>query len=170
MNLKSKYNCVFCLTPISKGHFDNQNGKCQRCHFRWPDSMPLQKICSEFGCTEYAEIGKELCVVHDLERSKQQADIRYLNPKGPHGLSTETIDRAIDSNPIYREVRDLLNAQRNQVGYGMTKYPELLNPMSWSMVETLDHKIQEQVDALHYSVMLKQQIIKHLEDKKIEKL
>lgn len=105
--------------------------------------------------------------MHELQRDKIEADIRYLNPKGPHGLSDETIDKAIESNPVYSETLAYL---RNQVGYGMTKYPELLNPMSWTMVEALDHKIQEQVDALQYSVMLKQQIEKYLKDNKIEKV
>lgn len=103
--------------------------------------------------------------MHELKR--ETVDMRYLNPKGPHGLSNETIDRAIELNPIYTESLNLL---RNQVGYGMTKYPETLNPLSWTMVETLDHKAQEQVDELQYTIMLKHQIIKYLNDHKIEKV
>lgn len=91
---------------------------------------------------------------------------KFVNPKP----SIEDIDKAIQSNDIYREVRDaMLDNQRSQVGYGMQKYPELLNPLSWDMVESLDHKIQEQVDELHYTVMHKHQLIKYLQEHNIEK-
>lgn len=128
--------------------------------------MPLQRICAEFGCTEYAQMGKELCTVHELKRGSI-GDTRYNEPKRHHGVSLDTIDQAIENNPIYREVRDV---QRKQVGYGMVKYPETLDPMSWDMVETIDHILEESADKMHYFVMLKQQIIKYLDEHKIEKV
>jgi len=138
--------------------------------------MPFQNICTEFGCTEFSEIGKEYCVMHGEKlNNNNHQDVRYNIPKKHHGVSKEAIEAAIDSNAIYREVRDRLpdeetrEAHREQVAYGMTKYPELLNPMSWTMVEALDHKIQEQVDALQYTVMHKHQLIKYLKENNIEK-
>lgn len=110
--------------------------------------------------------------MHEMQEDVKkmiQTDTRYLIPKTHHGLSPETINKAIESNDIYREVKEMMNMQMDQVGYGMTKYPELLNPMSWTMVETLEHKAQEQVDELHYTIMLKNQIIEYLKKHDIEK-
>ena len=157
MTKKSKYNCAFCLTPISPGHWQSQNGKCQRCNFYFPEAMPFQNVCTEFGCTEFAEIGKDHCVEHGK---------KFLYPVP----SKKEVDEAIDSNDIYREVKEaILDAQRSQVSYGMQKYPELLNPLSWDMVEAIEHKIQEQIDALHYTVMHKHQLMKYLKENDIKK-
>ena len=38
--------------------------------------------------------------------------------------------------------------------YGIDKYPEPLNPNTWSMIETINHAIDEGIDKLHYLVML----------------
>lgn len=159
--MKSKYNCVFCLTPISKGHFENQNGKCQRCQYRFPDAMPIQKICAEFGCTEYAQIGKEYCTVHEL---KNKPDMRYNVPKNPHNISDEEIDKAIEENPIYRKVWERkAKTYRDQVGYGLVKYPETFNPDSWTKEELVQHFLQEINDAQNYLEGLETKFLQLLE-------
>lgn len=91
-------------------------------------------------------------------------DKRYLIPKEEHGIPEELIDQAIEDNDIYREVRQhILNMQKRQVGYGMKKYPQTLNKDSWTVVETIDHIIEESVDKLHYLVMLRQKLIDQVE-------
>lgn len=99
-----------------------------------------------------------------------QLDHRYLVPKGPHGISVEEIDRVISETPIYREAREALkDAQRNQVGYGISKYPEPLTADSWTIIESLEHDISETADGLHYKIMLKDQLKKIVEELEIFK-
>lgn len=87
-----------------------------------------------------------------LEDSK---DIRYNEPKGKHKASEEQIDKAIEETEIYTRAKELiLNAQREQIGYGLDKYPETLNADTWSILETMHHIIGEGVDKLHYQIML----------------
>lgn len=94
----------------------------------------------------------------------QDGDARYLNQKRDPITPDEVADQIIQDNPIYREVHRLMNnAQREQVAYGADKYVETLNVNSWSMVETIDHIISENVDQLHYLVMWKAQVVKALE-------
>lgn len=87
-------------------------------------------------------------------------DARYKEPKKDPIANNAAIDKAIQENPIYKELSDLLHgAQRKQVAYGLDKYIETLNVNSWKTVETLDHIIGEGVDWLHYHIMLKMQVI-----------
>jgi hypothetical protein len=86
----------------------------------------------------------------------EEADPRYNVPKKKPKFTQEEIDAVIGDNEIYSELKQLLNdAQREQVGYGMGKYPESLNDETWSVIETLDHIIGEDIDRLHYLIMLK---------------
>ena len=100
------------------------------------------------------------------------ADIRYNTPRPPLMTPKDVIDKAIDNNKIYREVKDLLKdeesreAQRIQVGYGMSKYPETLNDESWSILEALEHIQGELVDGLHYISLLKEKYLKEQENNK----
>ncbi len=41
------------------------------------------------------------------------------------------------------------------MAYGLEKYPEPLNADTWSIIETIDHIIDETIDKLHYLVMLR---------------
>lgn len=92
-----------------------------------------------------------------------RGDARYNVPKEKPKFSQEEIDAVIGNNPIYKEVKlMLLDEQRGQVGYGMGKYPEPLNDETWGIIETLDHMISEDIDKLHYSVMLKIKLTKLL--------
>lgn len=87
------------------------------------------------------------------------ADKRYLVPKEEHGISEEVINEVIGNNAIYLQAKEhILNIQKQQVGYGLSKYPEPLNKDSWSIIETIDHIIEESVDKLHYLVMLRQKL------------
>ena len=88
------------------------------------------------------------------------ADVRYNTPKLPPQAKEDAVTKAINENPIYREVNSLLKdeeskkAQRKQIAYGLDKYPETLNPDSWSTSEALEHLQSELVDALHYIGLL----------------
>ena len=89
------------------------------------------------------------------------ADSRYNIPKEAPKVPDDVVERAIQDNDIYSEVRQLmLNAQRKQVAYGLEKYPETLNENSWGTVETIEHIIEETVDQLHYLVMLKNKMMR----------
>lgn len=93
----------------------------------------------------------------DMEALKMEyKDERYREPKGNHKADDLEIDKAMESTRIYKEAKEhILKAQRNQVGYGIDKYPEPLNADTWSIVETIDHIISEGVDELHYLAMLR---------------
>lgn len=79
----------------------------------------------------------------------------FGKPKSEMKIPKDQIDAAIESNEIYRRIKDALNdAQREQVGYGMGKYPELLNADTWTILETIKHIKGELVDGLHYLTML----------------
>lgn len=100
-------------------------------------------------------------MTHEKILGGKVADDRYLIPKSKPLFSQEEIDAVIDSNEIYKEVRAVINEpQREQVGYGMGKYPEPLKADSWDTIETIDHIISETVDKLHYLVMLKMKLKK----------
>lgn len=102
-------------------------------------------------------------------RRQEEKDTRYNDPKGKPQATSEEIERAISENMIYSKVRELmmetgvgetgLDVQRQQVGYGLVKYPETLNGDTWSTVETIDHILEESVDRLHYLVMLRNNLI-----------
>jgi hypothetical protein len=89
----------------------------------------------------------------------------FGKPKPKMKISKDQIDAAIESNEIYRRTRDALNdAQREQVGYGMGKYPELLNADTWTILETIKHIKGELVDGLHYLTMLEIKLEKIYEE------
>lgn len=91
-------------------------------------------------------------------------DERYLEPKVGHGIDEDLISKTIDSNDIYRRAKEhILEAQRSQVGYGLSKYPESLNADTWTTVETIDHIIEESIDKLHYLTMLRMKILDEME-------
>lgn len=98
---------------------------------------------------------------------KTTADTRYRNPKEAPKASDEMVEETIENTEIYRRAKELiLNAQKEQVAYGIDKYPEPLNADSWSIKETLEHKLSESVDRLHYDVMLVIQLEKLLKARK----
>ena len=167
MKNKSKWNCAFCLTSVSKGHWERQNGKCQRCHFYFPEAMPFQNVCLEFGCTEMAKMGDSYCMEHTVDK-------RYNTPKLVQPLATDTAAlMAVKENPYYREVNNLLKddeskeTQMTQIKYGLDKYPETLNGDNWSVIEALEHIQSELVDGLHYISLLKAKI-KEMEKEKVK--
>lgn len=81
--------------------------------------------------------------------------LQYGKPKPKVTVPEETIDKTIANNEIYRRVRAALNSpQREQVGYGIQKYPEPLNADTWTILETIGHIKGELIDALHYLTML----------------
>lgn len=113
------------------------------------------------------EAYEQLQLFNELTEDGELLDTRYNEPKGKPRASKEVIDAVIDTNEIYLRSRYaikqyadkhlvdiLLDAQREQVGYGIDKYPEPLNKDSWTIEETLEHIISEGIDRLHYENML----------------
>lgn len=95
-----------------------------------------------------------------IPKENISGDPRYNIPKKDHGFSDEEIDKVIDNNVIYSKAREeLKKAQRRQVGYGMSKYPEPLTADSWTIIETLNHDIEETADSLHYKIMLREKLM-----------
>jgi hypothetical protein len=107
-----------------------------------------------------------------LQNEEPKGDTRYNKPKEDPKSSQEQIDKAILETEIYRKAKiAILQAQRKQIGYGLDKYPETLNPNSWSILETLDHIIEESIDKLHYEVMLRiklEQLLLEKHDTEVE--
>jgi hypothetical protein len=59
-------------------------------------------------------------------------------------------------NPIYLESRQaFLSVQESQIDKGADKYPEPLNPNSWTIDELVDHGLMELVDQVHYTVSIR---------------
>lgn len=86
----------------------------------------------------------------------EKVDTRYKVQKPEVHSTEEQVNKVISENQIYRDVRSRMNrAQFKQVAYGLEKYPEPLNQNTWSVVETIDHIIDETIDKLHYLTMLK---------------
>lgn len=97
-------------------------------------------------------------------------DERYNEPKSKPKADPEDVEETILSTEIYRRARFailhdemlsqetkkiILKVQDKQVAYGIDKYPEPLNPNTWTMSETVDHIMDESIDKLHYLVMLR---------------
>lgn len=124
------------------------------------ESVPPLKVSMEnmpkLNIDKAIEKMKEIPVPVQSGVKIETGDIRYNVPKEKPKFSTEEIDRVIADNEIYRRTRSEIerNAQREQVGYGMGKYPEPLNADTWTIIETLGHIKGEIMDALHYITML----------------
>lgn len=97
-------------------------------------------------------------------------DTRYNVPKAPPETDSELVEETIMNTEIYRRARlavvqahflsgesrtSILEAQRKQVAYGLDKYPEPLNPNTWTIGETVEHIMDESIDRLHYLIMLR---------------
>lgn len=88
--------------------------------------------------------------------SSPEHDTRYREPKGKHNATEEQIDAAIAESEIYQQAKkEVLEAQRGQIGYGVDKYPNPLNADTWTIIESLNHVIDESVDKLHYLIMVR---------------
>lgn len=98
------------------------------------------------------------------------ADTRYNTPKESPKAAEQLVEKTVVETEIYRTARleilrhnmigheskaIILGAQRKQIAYGLDKYPEPLNPNTWSIDETIDHIMDESIDKLHYLVMLR---------------
>lgn len=125
-------------------------------------------------------IDRNYSVKEDFRNSVK--DMRYNEPKGKPQVARDVIDQTIEETEIYKRAKELIlnaptpvgytdeqwqeakaqtfDAQREQVGYGLDKYPEPLNADTWTIIETLDHSISEKIDDLHYSVMLRMKLEK----------
>lgn len=66
-----------------------------------------------------------------------------------------TIDDEILSNPVLREVRELL---QNQTAKGIAKYGTTVNPKDYTTIEWIEHARQELMDELVYLTVLKQKL------------
>lgn len=97
-------------------------------------------------------------------------DTRYNVPKKAPKASEELVEETIMNTEIYRRARlaivqsemlsgetrtAILHAQSKQVAYGLDKYPEPLNPNTWTIGETVEHIMDESIDRLHYLIMLR---------------
>ncbi|UVI31194.1 hypothetical protein [Paenibacillus spongiae] len=49
--------------------------------------------------------------------------------------------------------------QKQQIEKGRQKYPEPLNPASWTELELIDHAMQEAVDQVHYLTALRIKVL-----------
>lgn len=70
----------------------------------------------------------------------------------PTEITEEMIDKAISKSIVYQEA---VKALREQVAYGLRKYPEPLQYKTWNFVESIDHALSENSDKQHYLTMMK---------------
>lgn len=114
------------------------------------------------------EYQKQIALGKTVNQARDAAskvgDPRYNEPKQAPKASEELVEETIEATEIYKRAKELiLKAQRGQVAYGLDKYPEPLNADTWSMLETIDHIIDESIDKLHYLVMLRIKLEKESE-------
>ncbi|MGN7311504.1 hypothetical protein ACTHQ4_10400 [Alkalicoccobacillus gibsonii] len=65
-----------------------------------------------------------------------------------------SVDKHLN-HPLYKEARELFGeVQHEQILKGAAKYPEPLNPHSWTPQQLLAHMMQEAVDMVHYGVAM----------------
>lgn len=69
----------------------------------------------------------------------------------PDEITEEMIDEAISKSVIYQEA---IKALREQVAYGLRKYPEPLNYKTWDFKESIKHALSENSDKQHYLTMM----------------
>lgn len=69
----------------------------------------------------------------------------------PTEITKEQIDEAIEQSSVYRHNLKWL---REQVAYGLRKYPEPLNHKTWDIKETIRHAHSEVADLQNYLSML----------------
>lgn len=106
--------------------------------------------------------------------NKPMGDTRYNVPKTAPNTDKAEVMAEIFTNPIYFDVlklmlnltpeqKEVIESQKEQVAYGLEKYPESLNDKSWTIVETISHAMGELADLQHYLAMLKIQLVKLIE-------
>jgi hypothetical protein len=62
-------------------------------------------------------------------------------------------------HPLYVRAKEMWeNIRLRQIQKGAEKYPEPLNPASWSVVDLIEHGIMENVDQLHYYIALLEKV------------
>lgn len=49
-----------------------------------------------------------------------------------------------------KALKTFQRVQKSQINKGLDKYPEPLNPDSWTTIELIEHALQENIDQLHY--------------------
>jgi len=53
--------------------------------------------------------------------------------------------------PLYKTAREQwLRVHFEQIAKGAAKYPEPLNPESWTQLQLIEHAMQENIDQFHY--------------------
>jgi hypothetical protein len=73
------------------------------------------------------------------------------------------------NHPLYIDAQNFWNdVQRQQIIKGMEKYPEPLNPQSWTFEQLIEHAMQENVDQAHYLTALREK--SREQDKRIREL
>lgn len=100
-------------------------------------------------------------VEKDMEKEKGFFE-RHLAPELVERLKTDPSAaaevtkwmqdlQAHHNNPVYIEAREFFGrVQREQIDKGARKYPEPLNPLSWTVGELVHHAMMELVDQAHY--------------------
>lgn len=69
------------------------------------------------------------------------------------------------NNPVYVEAREqFLATQQQQINKGAEKYPEPLNPASWSVKELAQHAFEEAADLTHYIKALEIKALRYVYD------
>jgi hypothetical protein len=130
----------------------------------------------------YAEVSADITAQHEslLKGSGvglNLSDPRYNVPKEAPKAEEKLVEKTIVNTEIYRMARlaviqadylsdesraAILEAQRKQVAYGIDKYPEPLNPNTWTISETVEHIMDESIDRLHYLIMLRIKLEQHI--------
>jgi hypothetical protein len=98
-----------------------------------------------------------------MERGQMNILVKYLEPEELEELLSKPglmakVEHHL-SNQLYKDANFAWQrTQVKQIIKGAEKYPEPLNPFSWTGTELVEHALQESVDQVHYLTGLLAQI------------
>ncbi|AKQ08642.1 hypothetical protein [Bacillus phage vB_BceS-M2] len=115
-------------------HYFCLNGDCH--HTDATDEPLMNDHCPECGSEMMMKLKYEPLKGLEFGERKQKAK-----------ATEEEINHAIMNDPVYTGV---IRAYKNQIGYGIGKYPTTFGNAGWTTVECLKHLQQELCDALNY--------------------
>lgn len=92
-----------------------------------------------------------------IELTAEELEILRSKPELAEELVRRAFNRAAHrEHKLYREAVEMFTAtHRAQIDKGAEKYPEPLNPDSWTMHQLIDHSMQEVADQVNYLTALK---------------
>jgi hypothetical protein len=114
----------------------------------------LKEISSKGNAVIVPRVNSKLCTPTDISKlwGKTLKGMEFGKMKTePDEITEEDIDKAIEDSLVYQEANKWL---RQQIAYGLRKYPEPLQHTTWNFKESIKHALLENSDKQHYLSMM----------------